>query len=91
MTHTEMIEAIKQYAEENDFQFYPDYSGRFMYGAKCIGVVHPEDINMPDDLLDWMFDTGYELEQEDYSEITEYCTKDDMGLDTITYWPNLVL
>ena len=33
------LEKIKYYCNEYGAKFYPNYSGRGMYGANCIGVV----------------------------------------------------
>lgn len=33
-------EAIRNFVEENEgYKLYEDYSGRFMFGKRCLGVV----------------------------------------------------
>lgn len=60
------------------------YSGRFMFGKVCVGVVHEKHLGvalgvaiaqvLDDDLIEAM---GY------------HAASDSMGNNTITYWPNV--
>jgi hypothetical protein len=66
--------AIRKVAEEEGWQIYEGYSGRNMYGKKCLGVVvsSPEVVvEMADDCL-WP-DPAI----------------DQLGLQYIVYWPQL--
>ena len=38
-----IAQEIKQYCEEREIKFVGDYSGRFMYGKKCIGYIGRND------------------------------------------------
>lgn len=57
------------------------YSGRGMYGARCVGVTieRGEEMELGRDLAD------YELGEEG-ERLPRACT-DSMGLDVILYWP----
>ena len=39
MNNNKLIKKIKRLAEDRGLSFRPDYSGRFMFGATCIGFV----------------------------------------------------
>lgn len=76
-------------AEEEDITIYPDYSGRGMFGRQCIGVV-----GSPSDLVRFITDVIPRIESSDdelgaQASAWLYLQKDDMGLDSIFYWPNI--
>lgn len=29
---------LEEFCDENGYTFYPDYSGRYMYGSTCLGI-----------------------------------------------------
>lgn len=31
---------LEEFCDENGYTFYPDYSGRGMYGSTCLGIGH---------------------------------------------------
>lgn len=82
----EQKEELQLFAKDMDLEFRSDYSGRGMYGESCIGFVG--DISP--------FDLGLHLAtrfQED-SEMLEMFLNDsskldNMGLDTILYFPDI--
>jgi hypothetical protein len=53
---------------------YPDYSGRFMYGARCVGIVTSNPMKV--------------IEEASANGIRGALT-DNMGKDTIVYWPHV--
>lgn len=71
--------AILESAEEAGLDLHPDYSGRFMYGAECIGVSGSTWA-----LTDWW--ANLPLDQR--GELGKPRT-DSMGLGTIWYWPGV--
>jgi hypothetical protein len=71
-----MKNAIISKAEELGLRIDYTYSGRYMYGATCLGVVGPmADL---DELLSEVKGSAKGLK------------KDNMGLDYIYYWPEIV-
>jgi hypothetical protein len=56
-----------------------DYSGRGMYGDKCVGLVH--------DSVDELIDFVTCVRDKDSFEALKGAHQDSMGLSTITYWP----
>ncbi len=86
MDKKELIEAIKEFCDDYGLYFTDDYSGRGMYGEKCIGIVTGGSIaEMLIDLCDYLHAAGIEM-------VGEYITsvkQDSMGLDKIVYFPEL--
>lgn len=73
------FEKLRQVAENVDGSVYPDYSGRGMYGATCVGIVL-EDSTVADLALA-IKDAG-----ADEILTREGRSSDNMGLRTIIYW-----
>ena len=74
---SEAAERIKEAAETAGAQFYENYSGRFMFGACCPGVVG--DIH-----------TLAEVLANLPPDLRKTFRQDSMGLEYIYYWPSLV-
>lgn len=68
------FQKLKQIAEDNGWSFREDYSGRWMFGKTCAGIVT---------------DDPYEcVSQAKRKKIQGHVT-DNMGLSTIVYWPHI--
>lgn len=68
---------IRQLAEGEGIEFRSDYSGRFMYGRTCVGVVADEP-----SLIE--FAGRFAME---FGETLPAPATDHLGLSTIWYWP----
>lgn len=88
--YAQYAQAIKQFAEENNYSFREGYSGRGMYGKECVGVridgVDPTSVAM--DLLLWITD-NYDVDTHDAIRALQNVRTDDMGRGTIVYWPDI--
>lgn len=73
----ETIEVIIETAESMDLDVRTNYSGRGMFGARCLGVVgsHHELSELVQHVA---IETG---------EVVPAPSTDSMGLDIIWYWP----
>lgn len=87
-------ELIKEFCEESDYELYEDYSGRFMYGRTCIGIV--TDVNplgLMYDLTAYIFwnldEVEIEANNQDIREFIGNAKMDNMGLEKIIYFPSL--
>lgn len=61
------------------------YSGRFMYGARCIAV----EVSEPADLIRIAFWAGQAYgEQLDAEQFLRNMRSDSLGLGMIYYWPD---
>lgn len=65
----------------DDFRF--QYSGRFMYGQTCLGLVG--NLNTLIEFIQWIVPEISELAESDMSNVRS----DNMGLDMIYYWPDI--
>lgn len=76
-----LTEALDNFSWDDEaMSIHPDYSGRGMYGASCLGV-SVERIEG--------FELGVALGQSNLDVDDWDCRSDSLGLGTIYYWPNV--
>ena len=84
-----IAEGIRNYVAENtQYSLYEGYSGRGMFGKKCLGVV----VRSGDSFMAFLIAlTKYLDEQgiEDTALTLEGVSYDELGLDTVIYFPNI--
>jgi hypothetical protein len=73
MTQEELIEAVYETAWVTSGRVVPDYSGRHMYGKLCYGVVGNRDT----------------IQNSAGHRGLPAGIVDDMGMDSIVYWPSI--
>lgn len=83
-----LINLIKDYCNKNGdkYSFYENYSGRFMYGETCPGIVVKKGnsyMSMIMDLHSFLRDVGFD---DIYCEF-EGVSVDELGQDYIVYFP----
>ena len=82
-------EAIRNYVDENEqYELYEGYSGRGMFGRKCLGVVVKQGCSFMDFIINltrYMDDN--DVEDADFK--LEGAAYDNLGLDTVVYFPNI--
>jgi hypothetical protein len=76
-------------AEDWDLEIHAAYSGRFMYGKTCFGVV-----GSITDLLGFIAALAIKLNDDNMADVMFDCIvqdvrTDNMGYDTIFYFPSL--
>lgn len=85
-----VADAIRAFCEENSnaYSIYEGYSGRNMFGRKCLGAVIREGYSYMDFLvnLTQYLDT-YGIDDVDL-ELEGVCV-DELGMDTIVYFPKI--
>ena len=72
------IDKLREVARKNGWEFQDAYSGRYMFGRKCVGIVGPSsDEIMKAVVLDsvTVAFTGW--------------LQDTMGFEVIVYWPSI--
>lgn len=84
----EVANLIRKFCEEHSDKYYvyENYSGRGMMGAKCIGVV----VRCGNSIMTFMFELAKYLDSyvEDIDvTLFESIAYDDLGLDSIAYFP----
>lgn len=85
-----IADAIRQFVKQSDgkYSIYEDYSGRGMHGQKCLGVVIKKGYSYMGFLVKL---TTY-LDDNDFEDVDfslEGVDVDNLGLDTIVYFPNM--
>ena len=66
-----------------------DYSGRGMYGERCFGIVADQVHHATTAVVLALADAGYS--GEDLHAVVDAAETDDMGLQTIVYFPGFIL
>lgn len=85
-----VIGAMKEFCEQSDgyYRFYSGYSGRFMYGRRCAGIVtDASEAETVIDLLDYFDEVGV----KGAKTVIKKPASDNMALSMIYYWPELVM
>jgi hypothetical protein len=83
-------EAVIEFVEgQEDYKLYEDYSGRFMYGAKCLGVIVPSGSSYMEFMLQ-LTTFMCENDVDDAKLELSGVAVDNLGLDYIVYFPRLV-
>jgi hypothetical protein len=78
----ELVEIIKNVAEELEGRFTNTYSGRCMYGRQCVGVTTDEPLN-------FLVAVGWELGRAGLDVGCLNPRSDSMGRSTIVYFPDI--
>ena len=94
---------LKEYAAESirdqadltdlDVRIYEGYSGRFMYGKTCLGIVGSlNDCNafIAECIAEAMITAGEDgRNKRELKRLLSHTSSDNMGLDMILYWPDI--
>lgn len=84
------VELIKEFCASNmdAYEIYLRYSGRFMFGRECIGIVVRNGYSYMDMIvkLTRFFDDNNYTDPE---FLLEGLAVDELGLDTVVYFPRL--
>ena len=80
-----IAELIEEFCECTEgYYFRPDYSGRFMYGRKCIATVTDKGVAVAmGELYEFLHNRGI----VNITKALGSPATDDMGLKTILYFP----
>lgn len=86
----QIVELIKSFCNENSdkYRVYEKYSGKFMFGKTCLGVV----VNNGYSFMDFLAKLTTYLQKQDYDDADFYLegiAVDELGLDTIVYFPRI--
>ena len=73
-------------ANDADAQMFPDYSGKFMYGARCLAFTALSAIEVSIAFMNAALDGGW---FEEAKHILTLAREDDFGLATVIYFPGI--
>lgn len=81
----DIADLIEEFCECTDgYSFYNDYSGRYMYGRKCVGIVTDRGTAVAmGELYEFLHNRGI----SNIAESLGAPATDDMGLKSILYFP----
>ena len=86
-----IVETIKMFCDESaeKYSIYENYSGKFMYGRKCVGIVVRQGYSYMEMIIKltiFLNDCGIESVESELEDVRF----DELGLDTIVYFPKIV-
>nr|DAV75459.1 MAG TPA: hypothetical protein [Caudoviricetes sp.] len=89
----EIADIVREFCLDAGYEFYPDYSGRGMYGRKCIGISHRDTTanvitRLAAHLIESVNDDAIDNAIVILRRLKD-ARQDSLGLGTITYWPNI--
>lgn len=88
MGEEELVKALQDFCMENDMEYCGDYSGRFMYGARCPGIImQGNPLNAVMCLCDYLRDRDAGC----VGELLGSICSDSMGMGSIIYFPQIAL
>lgn len=77
---------IQVFCDETDgYEFYNNYSGRFMFGKKCVGIVCDDTSTVMVDLSQYLFEHSV----TDVRDALGTICYDNLGLQYIVYFPSI--
>lgn len=81
-----VVEILKEFCDDNGYEFYENYSGRYMYGKTCVGIVGSfNTLHLVVCLADVLRDEGYDNAEDILGEPCQ----DTLGLETIVYFKGI--
>lgn len=80
-----MREYIEAFCNEYIYSFFSKYSGRFMYGRQCVGIVCDNILECLVRLCCYLVAEGVDLQPNMLLPISY----DNMGCQLILYFPNI--
>ena len=92
----ELTFVICEVVKENGWKLTPDYSGRYMYGSTCFGIVNNDEFNGTDIGMKFIYGVMCRLSEEydifdEVDFIVSNVRHDSMGLGEIIYFPRCQL
>lgn len=81
-------ELVESFCEEHsdECSFYADYSGRGMFGRRCVGIdCRGNCLRLLIQLCDYLYEHGYPSASEALGNICQ----DSLGRNTIIYFPSI--
>lgn len=83
---SELLDVISIVTDEENI--ITDYSGRGMYGEKCLGIVTPNQMELIGYMLEEINDREDSKELiNEFSQMIRNCRIDNMGYNYILYFP----
>lgn len=78
----------EDFCEDNELDFRKDYSGRNMFGSKCIGIVCEDPLETLLEFIVYIMENYIELESNYLLDVLGEPKYDNMAFEYILYFPN---
>lgn len=91
MTNKDYINAMRDFCYDGEYKFLEKYSGRYMHGSCCVGLVCDNILETVCNLLVYIIDGDEELNADDVLSAIGYPKSDNMGRNYILYFPKLMV
>ena len=84
-------DAVDNFGDEETLSFRNNYSGRFMFGRECVGIVGSESdcMEIIREVIKDAHAQGMEFDFDSLVDTILDYGRDNMGRDMIFYWPNV--
>lgn len=84
-----IADGIRSFVESSEnYTIYEGYSGRGMFGKTCLGVI----VSHGSSFMDFFMQLTQYLDKQDIDDVDcelEGASYDELGLDTIVYFPSI--
>ena len=84
-----LAKLIEDFCDTGDYEFRGDYSGRYMYGRSCVGIVCDNPITATVELFAYILNEDEDTDIDELASILGDARSDNMGLSMIVYFPQI--
>lgn len=82
-------ELVKEYCEDEGLDYREDYSGRGMFGRRCVAITCDNPLNVLCELFAYIVDSDEDLDGCDVQCALGEPKQDSMGMRSVLYFPKL--
>lgn len=82
-------ELVKEYCEDAELNYRDDYSGRGMYGRRCVAIICDSPLNVLCELFAYIVDSDEDLYGCDVQCALGEPEQDSIGMRSVLYFPKL--
>lgn len=80
---------IEEFCEEQELGYREDYSGRGMFGSRCVGIVCGDPLSTLAELFAFIVDSDDGISGGEIQDALGKPEEDSMGMRNILYFPKL--
>ena len=80
---------IREFCEDQELDYREDYSGRGMFGSRCVGIVCDNPLSTLLELFAFIVDSDDGISGDEVQYTLGKPEEDSMGMRNILYFPKL--
>lgn len=80
---------IEEFCEDHELDYREDYSGRGMFGSRCVGIVCSNPLSTLAELFAFIVDSDNDISGSEIQDALGVPEEDSMGMRSILYFPKL--